>query len=120
MQFELRSDVIIWMIDSQKNKRNANKMMLTYLIGRQYIEQKNSDGTNRYTIKLHQNDGANETAQKVAKRSGVGQATVERAAVFATSLDTIVKNTGIKRQEILLGSIKAKQEDIKNSITVKK
>ena len=81
-------------------------MTLTYLIGRQYIEQKNPNGTNRHTIKLHQNDGANETAQKVAKSSGVGQATVERAAVFAKNLDKVCNDTGIKRQDVLFGNIK--------------
>lgn len=86
------------MIDNQKNKRNANKMTLTYLIGKQYREQRNKIGTNQYTQNsLHQNDGASETAQKVAKQSGVGQATVERAALFSENLEKICENAGIKR-----------------------
>ena len=52
------------MIDNQKNKRNANKLTLSYLIGRQYLETKNSHGGDRKSN--HQNDGLNETAQKVA------------------------------------------------------
>jgi hypothetical protein len=87
------------MIDNQKNKRNANKMTLAYLIGKQYREQKKSTGRNWL---FHQNDGINETAQKVAKQSGVGQATVERAALFSENLEKICENTGIDPQKILL------------------
>ena len=108
--FESRSDVIIWMIDNQKNKRNANKLTLSYLIGKQYRETKKSHGGDRKSI--HQNDGMNETAQKVAKSSGVGQATVERASVFSENLERICENAGIKRQEILLGNIEATMKDV--------
>lgn len=71
-------------------------MTLTYLIGKQYREQKKSTGRNWL---FPQNEGINETAKKVAKSSGVGQATVERAAVFAKNLDEICENTGIKRKK---------------------
>jgi len=33
-----------------KCKRNANKMTLTYLIGKQYREQRNIHGTNQYSL----------------------------------------------------------------------
>jgi hypothetical protein len=85
------------MIDNQKNKRNANKMTLTYLIGKQYREQKKSLGGDRKSIP--QNEGMIETAEKVAKQSGVSHATVERAAVFSENLEKICENAGIKRQE---------------------
>lgn len=39
----------IWMIDNQKNKRNANKMTLTYLIGKQYREQKKESNRPKFT-----------------------------------------------------------------------
>lgn len=110
MQFDSRSDVIIWMIDNQKNKRNANKLTLSYLIGRQYLEQKNTVGKK---IISPQNEGIkNKTAEGIAKSSGVGHATVERAAVFSKNLDDICNNTGIKRQEILTGNIKTNQREI--------
>ena len=55
---------IIWMIDNQKTKRNANKMTLSYLIGRQYLETRNSHGGEA----SGQNDHL-KTASKLAERS---------------------------------------------------
>ena len=91
------------MIDNQKNKRNANKMTLTYLIGRQYRETKLSEGRNWL---LHQNDAVR-TSSRIGKSSGIGSATVERASTFSENLEKICENAGIKRQEILLGNIDA-------------
>lgn len=97
------------MIDNQKNKRNANKLTLSYLIGRQYLETKNIVGTNQFS--LRQNGGTSQTAAKIAEQSNLGARTVERAALFAKNLDTICNNTGIKRQDILLGKIDATMKD---------
>lgn len=108
MCFDSRSDVIIWMIDNQKNKRNANKLTLSYFIGRQYLEQKNSHGGDRAS---GQNDHM-KTADKLAENANVGEKTVRRAAEFSKNLDEICNNTGIKRQDILLGNIKTNQKEI--------
>jgi hypothetical protein len=112
MKFDCRSDAIVWMIDNQKNKRNANKMTLTYLIGKQYREQKNIHGVNRYTSKSPQNEDSTKTGQKIATQSGVSHATVERAATFSENPEKICENAGIKRQEILLGNIDATMKDV--------
>lgn len=83
-------------------------MTLTYLIGKQYRETKLSEGRNWL---LHQNDAAR-TSSIIGKSSGVGSATVERAAVFSENLEKICENAGIKRQEILLGNIEATMKDV--------
>jgi hypothetical protein len=88
MFFDSRSAAIIWMIDNQKNKRNANKMTLTYLIGRQYREQRKSIGKK---IILPQNE-AIRTSEKISKNSGVSHATIERAALFSGNLEKICEN----------------------------
>jgi hypothetical protein len=101
------------MIDNQKNKRNANKMTLTYLIGKQYREQKTIQGGDR--IQKPQNevfDGVKSSAHMIAKQSGVGHATVERASTFSENLEKICENSGIKRQEILFGNIDATMKDV--------
>lgn len=68
-------------------------MTMTYLIGKQYREQKNVVGTNQHTKNsLPQNEGTSETAQKIANQSGIGHATVERAAVFSENLEKICEN----------------------------
>jgi len=109
MNFDSRSDVIVWMIDNQKNKRNANKMTLNYLIGKQYRESKKSHGGDRKSSPQIEDL---KTTQKIAKSTGVSHATVERAAVFSENLENICENAGIKRQEILLGNIKTTIKDI--------
>jgi hypothetical protein len=60
------------MIDNQNNKRNANKMTLTYLIGKQYREQKKA--ISKKTI-LPQNE-AIRTSEILSKQSGVSHATI--------------------------------------------
>lgn len=52
------------------------------------------------------------TANKIADQSNVGQATVRRASVYASAVNTLVANTGIKRQLLLLGHIKAAMKDV--------
>ena len=98
------------MIDNQKNKRNANKMTLTYLIGKQYREQKKSHGGDRKSS--YQNDNLNKSVELIAEKTGVGSATVSRAAIFSENLEKICENAGIKRQEILLGNIDATMKDV--------
>jgi hypothetical protein len=82
------------MIDNPMNKRNANKMTLTYLIGKQYREGKKTIGKK---VILPQNE-AIRTSEKLSKQSGVSHATVERAATFSENLEKICENAGIKRQ----------------------
>jgi hypothetical protein len=118
LKFDSRPSALIWMIDNQKNKRNANKMTLTYLIGKQYREQKNVKGGNysfeKLGLKIDKLKDQNDllTGQKIAKESNLGEATVKRAALFSENLEKICENAGIKRQEILLGNIDATMKDV--------
>jgi hypothetical protein len=96
MNFDSRSDVIIWMIDNQKNKRNANKMTLTYLIGKQYREIKDKKGGDRKSFDvtsqyLDESKGQNDpltqlqavrTSNKPAKDANLNEKTVRRAAEY--------------------------------------
>jgi hypothetical protein len=110
LKFDCRPSALIWMIDNQKNKRNANKMTLTYLIGKQYREQKKSHGGDRKSS--YQNDNLNKSVELIAEKTGVGSATVSRAAIFSENLEKICENAGIKRQEILLGNIDSTMKDV--------
>jgi ParB-like chromosome segregation protein Spo0J len=109
LKFDSRPSALIWMIDNQKNKRNANKMTLTYLIGRQYRESKNPHGGNRNSS--GQNDHL-KTSDRIAGNSNTNEKTVRRAADFSENLEKICENAGIKRQEILLGNIDATMKDV--------
>ncbi len=60
----------------------------------------------------HHSEDLKKTAQKIAKRTKVSKATVERAEKFADDVDKVAKNTGIGAQKILSGEIKATRKDI--------
>lgn len=53
------------------------------------------------------------TTERVAKEFNISPKTVERAAKFASDIETIEENTGIKPQTITSGIIKATYNDIK-------
>jgi hypothetical protein len=97
--FDSRSAAIVWMIDTQKNKRNANKMTLTYLIGKQYREQQKTHGGVRNSFdKLSRNlDNSNGKnchlpGQNIAKDSNLNEKTVRNAAIFSENLEKICEN----------------------------
>lgn len=106
----------MWIIDNQLARRNINGETRNYLLGTRYSEEKKAIGENQYTNNsLNRGDHdehPKKTANKIAEQSNVGQATVRRAAAYASAINTLVANTGIKRQLLLLGNIKASMKDI--------
>ncbi|MHB8102210.1 MAG: ParB N-terminal domain-containing protein [Methanosarcina sp.] len=113
-EFSSRSAVLIWIIDNQLARRNINDLTRNYLLGTRYGEEKKSRGRN--WVLFPHSEGINETAEKLAKQSNVGHATVERAGNFAKNVNKIVENTGISRKEILMGVIKSTMRDIENLV----
>lgn len=111
-EFPSRSAALMWIIDNQLARRNINGETWNYLLGTRYSEEKKAWGANRYTIKSPHSEDSKKTTHKIAEQSNVGHATVERAAKYAASVNTIASNTGIQRQLILLGKIKSTMKDI--------
>jgi hypothetical protein len=115
IQFPSRSAAKIWMIDEQTKRRNLNEITRAYLIGTRYLEEKKEVGRAKYSQIIRHGDGIiddNSTSKVIAEQSSVGTRTVERAAKYAESVNSIVENTGIKRSALLSGYFKSTMRDI--------
>jgi hypothetical protein len=84
-----------WVIDQQLNRRNLRGWWVAYFRGLKYNSQKKA-AHRPNANKLHQNDGVTigETARRVAQEAGVGEATIERNARFAKSIDQLKSDLG--------------------------
>ena len=91
------------------NRRSPNREKRTYVIGRRYLVEKLALGENQCSNSLNrvsQNGTATiRTDQKIGDQLGIGRNTVNRAAGFTEAVDTIVKVTGIKVNDIISGKV---------------
>lgn len=118
VDFADRYEAIVWICKNQLGRRNLTDEQKTYLIGKQYEAQKQSQGKhkgNQYTkMESGQNvrfpnpreikDGV---AGKIGEENGMGARTVRRAEKFAKGVDTAEKLSPGFKDEILTGKIKA-------------
>jgi ParB-like chromosome segregation protein Spo0J len=87
MHFETKEEVMNYVIDHQLGRRNLSDTEKSYLRGRRYLTEKKA-AHRPNSSELHQNDGVTgETAQRIADKNGVSQATIERDAVLAEAID---------------------------------
>jgi hypothetical protein len=94
MSFETKKDVMNYVIDHQLGRRNLSDLEKSYLRGRRYLTEKKVSHRPS-SDELHQNDGVTgETAQKIAKQTGVSQATIERDADLAEAIDKLREEVG--------------------------
>jgi hypothetical protein len=94
MHFETKEAVMNYVIDHQLARRNLSDIEKSCLIGMRYLTEKKASHRPS-SDELHQNDGVTgETAQKIAEKNGVSQATVERDAVLAVAIDKLRKEAG--------------------------
>ena len=112
-EFESRYDVIKWMLDLQLNRRSPNKKKRTYVIGRRYLVEKNEWGVYDHNKEKSAQNAHSKTAEKIGDQLSINQATVRRAAEFTEAVDTIVRVTGVKINDILDDKIKGSLEEIK-------
>lgn len=93
---------------------------MSYLRGKEYEAEKkkitNETGVNQHSeVAAHfepQAKGAHDTAERIGKEHGVGQATVRRDARFAKAVDTISGTAPELKQKILSGKINAPKKQI--------
>ena len=107
MQFESIYDVKEWMFVNQLGRRNLTELQKTNLIGQRYNNQKQRHG-GQLPKGSYQNDNSLKTAEKIADEYNIGEATVIRAADFATGLD---HTTPKLQQDILQGKVKVNKSD---------
>jgi len=138
--FNSRSEVINWIIDTQLNRRNILPNIRSYLMGKRYKEEKKEHGGDRKseevqveneenlevnhspTIKENEKSSGNsyhmKTENKIAEQVNVSPKTVRNAEKFTEAVDTIAKTTGINPQKILSSDAKATQNSIHQQTSI--
>lgn len=102
-----------WIIDNQLGRRNVSEEQRRYLIGRKYQEEKKAVGAPTKELD-HCDPIKGTTAERVAKELGVGSATVKRADIYATAIDTIAANVGEEtKMDILSGKTTLTMKEVK-------
>ena len=79
-----RADALTWIINNQLGRRNLTSEQVSYLRGKRY----NLEKTIGHGITAPQN-GAQTTAERLAKEYGVGKNTIQRDGTFAEAVDTL-------------------------------
>jgi hypothetical protein len=122
--FNSRSEVINWIIDTQINRRNITDNQRSYLIGKRYKEEKKEHGNTREAIneRVMGNSGISpddkSTADKIAEQTKVSHQTVKNAEKFAEAVDQVAKTTGVSPQKIIAGDVKATQNSIHQQTSI--
>lgn len=121
LEVETREEAIQWAITNQLARRNLTPERASYLRGKYYNAEKQNHGGDRASAhsehlklpskKQPNNDKKIKTAEKVARETGVGQATVRRDADFAEAVETLAENIGKEiKTEILDDKVITKKE----------
>ena len=90
-----------WIINNQFGRRNLSPDQLSYIRGKQYANEKQAHGTNRFTSKSAQN-ALSKTADRLAVWHKVDPATIRRDAQYANAVDIIVENCGNDARDVIL------------------
>lgn len=83
--FTNRNELYQWVIDNQLGRRNLTDERRAYYIGKEYQLAKQEHGGKRSSC---QNDNL-KTAEKMAEKHNVSEATILRSAKFAKAVDTL-------------------------------
>jgi N6-adenosine-specific RNA methylase IME4 len=104
-----RNAVKLWMLANQLGRRNLTDEQRTYYIGARYELEKNLHGGDRKSS--HHFDDL-KTKDKIADDLSIGSATVERAAKYKQSVDTIEQLTSSEvKDELLSGKSSLSKKD---------
>lgn len=110
MDFADRYEAIVWICRNQLGRRNLTDEQKTYLIGKQYEAQKQTQAFkgNQYTESGNSQNGNNQngsrTVDKIAAEHSVGANTVVRAEKFAKGIDEAEDILPGAKQKVLSGS----------------
>ena len=117
LAFEDCNQVLAWIAEHQRARRNLTPEELSYLRGKRYEATKSQHGGDR------KGDGSSaqsahlidrgRAADRLAAESNVNQATIRRDAEFARAVDTIGHKAGrTARERVLAGDALASKGDI--------
>jgi hypothetical protein len=96
-----RELAIQWVIDNQLGRRNLTDERRAYLRGKEYLNKKQAHGGQ--VAKGSAQNAHSKTAEQVAEKHGVNQATVRRDAEFAKAVDRIGAADPAAKESILSG-----------------
>lgn len=119
LPFKSEEEAFHWIVNNQRGRRNLTPEQERYLLGRKYTAEKGviggrragagrpvkSSGQNDHLISA--NDTSGDTRKRVAKESGVGEASVQRAEYFADAVDSLDARGVVPKADILSGKVKA-------------
>lgn len=117
MEFTDRYEVIVWICRNQLGRRNLTDEQKTYLIGKQYEAQKQSESFhgNQYSKPAGGQNVSHQptkTRDIIAREHGVSSKSVARAEKFAHGIDTAEKLSPGFKDAILRGEVKAPKKVI--------
>ena len=122
-----RAACLQWIIDHQLSRRNLTPERVSYLRGKDYLNQKRDTGRpdaseNKCGQNVHINEGQDEshkykrTVEALADKHGVNEKTIRRDAEFAEAVDQIAETQGEEaKAEILNGQAGTKSDIVKRA-----
>lgn len=117
-EFESIGTAKQFMINLQLGRRNLTREQISYFRGLEYQNLKQQHGGTREKEATYQNDKLT-TAQTLAQKHKVGEATILRDSEFSAALDIVENYNPRLKQLILQGDIKVKKETFRNLPKIK-
>jgi ribosomal protein S13 len=109
MEFDSREDVLIWIINTQLERRNLTPIQLTHFRGVHYRADKQIQGSyERSTVEVKKRQNVvfqESTAKRLAEHYRVSHRTIERDAKVAAAIDEIGAVSFAAKKKILSGDI---------------
>ena len=106
-----------WMIDNQLGRRNLTDPERKYLVGLYYRREKQGHGGAR---KASGQIDHLKKSEEIARREGMAEKTVRRAADYSQGLDRIAEQAPELKEKILTGGLRVSQSDVQAVGTGKK
>lgn len=111
LRFDSREECIEWIVANQLGRRNLTEEQKSYLRGKRYQAEKQSQGGDRAS---GQNVHLPKTAEKLAEEYDVDEKTIRRDEAFAEAVDTIAEVQGPEAKAAILAG-----ESLGKAATVK-
>jgi len=103
-----RKAAVNWIIDNQLGRRNLHPDAASILRGKRYANEKT---VGHGAKSVPQNEGQNQTAERLAEQTGVSRATIERDADFAEAVDILDARGILDKQAVMAGKSPLTKQD---------
>ena len=101
MDFESKAEVEIWMVNNQLGRRNISSVQRRYLLGQKYETEKQTHGTNRFTMLMGEENQEGKTKEKIAQEENISESTVMRAAKLYRAINLLAGEDKAVRNKLL-------------------